>query len=252
MLQNDLFPCMPPRFDEWPEFCITAFPLALPQAISNVLGPMGTPGAAPSIELWPRFSHPGGGLLITDDGFGFAQTAPVPATRIQVPGIPFQQSFANIAGAPSHNLTSYVSAVNNWVTLNPGWVKEDADETPGPSSGASWGAEIGLILPLNDQDEVDFGPSGRLQRMASIVTTTTVPLTNGKTGGALYLRGQLVATFPTVSRARTAAGKLNKFLAKLPSADEVSTSGLADGMLQYLNEAALGGGVDKRPVRVVS
>jgi len=77
-------------------------------------------------------------------------------------------------------------------------------------------------------------------------------LTNGKTGGALYLRGQLVATFPTVSRARTAAGKLNKFLAKLPSADEVSTSGLADGMLQYLNEAALGGGVDKRPVRVVS
>jgi len=32
----------------------------------------------------------------------------------------------------------------------------------------------------------------------------------------------------------------------------VSTSGLADGMLQYLNEAALGGGVDKRPVRVVS
>lgn len=251
-LQNDLFPCMPPRFDEWPEFVLTGLGLSLPQQLRLTLEALDTPPGSPAISLWPLFSHPPGGMLITEDGYGFAQTVPTPATQIQVPGIPFQQSFANIAGAAAHNLTSYVSAVNNWATLNPAWTKEDSDETPGPSSGGDWGPEIGLILPLNDLAEVDFGPSGRLRNVPNIVTTTNVPLASGKTGGALYLRGQLVATFPTVSRARTAAGKLNKFLAKLPSADEVSTSGLADGMLQYLGEAALGGGVDKRPVRVVS
>jgi hypothetical protein len=86
----------------------------------------------------------------------------------------------------------------------------------------------------------------------SIVQTGSVPLADGSLGGSLYLRGQLVATFPTVGRARTAASRLNRFLAKLPSATEVSTSGLSDGMLQYLAEAAIGGGVDKRPVKVVT
>jgi hypothetical protein len=251
-LQNDLFPCMPPRLDEWPEFVITAIPVDLPAAVADVLGPAGNPRSAASISLWPKFSHPPGGMLITDDGYGFAKTVPVPATGVIQGNFPFQQSFANIAGAPAHNLTSYVSAVRNWFVLNPGWIKEEVDEAVGSIGGGDWGREIGLICPFDNFGQIDFGPSGRIRQMSSIVQTTTVPMANGKTGGALYLRGQLVATFPSRSRAKTAAGKLNKFLAKLPTADEVSTSGLADGMLQYLNEAAIGGGVDKRPVRVVS
>jgi hypothetical protein len=79
-----------------------------------------------------------------------------------------------------------------------------------------------------------------------------MPGSNGQVIGAIYLRGQLIATFPTRGKAKTAASRLNRFLTRLPAALEVSTSGLVDGMQQYLVEAAIGGGVDRRPVKVVT
>ena len=87
---------------------------------------------------------------------------------------------------------------------------------------------------------------------ANSVQTGTMPMPGGGTQGCLYLRGEMIACFPTRGKAVTAARKLNQFLRKLPSATEVSAGGLVTGMGAYLAEAAIGGGVDRKPVKVVS
>lgn len=87
---------------------------------------------------------------------------------------------------------------------------------------------------------------------AAQATAGSMPLENGKTGGCIYLRGSMVACYPTVGRARTAARRMNKFLLQLSKAEEVSVSGMTEGITSYLFEAALGGGIDRRPVHVVS
>jgi hypothetical protein len=149
-------------------------------------------------------------------------------------------------------MSTYSNNVQTWAILNSELQKTRAPEAPGPSSSGDWGRGIEFICPEDSFGRVVPSPQGRVQQMGNILQTGTIPGQNGEVQGAIYLRGQLVAIFPTRGKEKSAASRLNRFLARLPYATEVSTTGLVDGMQQYLVEAAIGGGVDRRPVKVVT
>lgn len=249
---GDPIPVLPPRMREWPEFCLIGSQITFPATVSNILESATHDLDQPVFQVWPGFHQPPGGIILTDSGTSYPRHEPIvnradnPLTDRLTGGL------LRLTGLPEHQMLTYVNNVEFWSLLHSPLEKMGSDEQAGESGGGSWAPEIGFFCPEDDFGRVVPSPQGRVQPMGNIVSTGPMPSDDGSPGAALYLRGQLVARFPNRGRARTAASKLNKFLAKLPTADEVSTGGLADGMLQYLNEAAIGGGVDRRPVRVVT
>lgn len=249
---GDPIPILPPRFVEWPEFVLVGGGASFPANVSNVFV-MGSPSAGlPAFQVWPRFHHPPGGLILSDSGYTYAANSPI-VQRSDLPLIGgLLGGLERLTGLPEHQMLTYVLNVEQWALVNEAPDKTIASEAPGGTSSGDWGSQIQFICPFDDFGQIVPSPQGRVTPMSNILTTATVPQQDGSMGGAIYLRGQLVAIFPTRAKARTAATRLNKFLNRLPFATEVSTSGLVDGMQQYLVEAAIGGGVDRKPVKVVT
>jgi hypothetical protein len=249
---GDPIPILPPRFPEWPEFVMVGGALSFPANINNVFIQASPSAAVPSFQVWPKFHHPPGGIMLSDSGFSYARNDPIivrsdnPITGNILGGL------ERLTGLPEHQMSTYVNSVDTWAVLNSPLDKTLTPDTPGPSSSGDWGPSIQFICPEDDFGRIVPSPQGRVQVMGNILQTGSIPAQDGSVAGAIYLRGQLVAVFPTRGKAKTAASRLNRFLARLPSATEVSTSGLVDGMQQYLVEAAIGGGVDRRPVKVVT
>lgn len=252
MMVMDPIICLPPRMEEWPELCYVFSGFARPLVLQALLA--GSVWEANNFvyNLWPGFHHPPGGIVLFDDGRSYERhDLPPPRSTTPITGGAIE-SCARLFSYPQHEMATYVAAVGEWARIDGGATGTLTPEAPGEVAHGDWGNRVEFFCPMDDFGNIVNSPNGRVQVANSIVQTGSVPLADGSLGGSLYLRGQLVATFPTVGRARTAASRLNRFLAKLPSATEVSTSGLSDGMLQYLAEAAIGGGVDKRPVKVVT
>jgi len=252
MLVGDPIVNMPPRFPEWPEVCLCFSAYVAPFDAAEILFGLQQTTIDPVFGLWPLFHHPPGGIVLNDSGYGWAANS-LPPPRSSIPISLTQLETANrLFGVPQHEMMAYVNAVQTWAILNTALEKPLEPEAPSVVGGSDWGPEIGLICPDDLGGNITFSPNGRIDPMSNIVQTGTMPGPNDTVAGALYLRGQLVAIFPTRGKAKTAATRLNRFLSRLPYATEVSTTGLSDGMLQYLAEAAIGGGVDRRPVRVVT
>lgn len=252
MMVNDPVVALPPRETEWPELCHLYARLPVPLTILGIIQGAEITSNNPVYQMWPLFHHPKGGIVLTEDGYSYARND-LPPPRSTTPLIGGAiESVARLFSYQAHEMMTYVAATALWAANSAGITGTTGPETPGETSSGNWGPDIQFFCPADDFGNIVASPNGRVQVANSIVQTGTVPLSNGDLGGSLYLRGQLVATFPTRSRAKTAATRLNRFLAKLPTATEVSTSGLSDGMLQYLSEAAVGGGVDRRPVKVVT
>ena len=249
---GDPIPILPPRFPEWPEFCVVGSIGSFPAPLNNIFAAATPSAASPVFQVWPKFHHPPGGFLLSDSGYSYARNDPI----IQRSTLPILGNLTGglerLTGLPQHQQSAYVNALDQWAILNSPLEKTVAGEAPGETSGGSWAPEIGFFCPEDDFFNVVPSPQGRVQVASSILQTGTMPGSNGQVIGAIYLRGQLIATFPTRGKAKTAASRLNRFLTRLPAALEVSTSGLVDGMQQYLVEAAIGGGVDRRPVKVVT
>lgn len=252
MMLNDPICSLPPRFREWPELCNLFGGLATPLSLAALLEGTAFEAGNFTVNVWPGFHHPPGGIIITEDGFSFARNDLYPP-RSTTPLIGGAiESVSRMLAYPAHEMMTYVAAIAKWAEMGEGSTGTETAEQPGEVAHGDWGNQVEFFCPQDDAGNIVNSPNGSVQTMGHIVQTGSTPLTDGSLGGSLYLRGNLVAVFPTVGKARTAASKLNRFLAKLPSANEVSTSGLSDGMLQYLSEAAIGGGVDRRPVKVVT
>jgi hypothetical protein len=252
MLLNDPVVSLPPRFREWPEVCLLFSAIDLPYTIAKILGAPNAAGGNFVFDLWPGWHHPPGGIILSDDGYSIG-SHDLPPPRSSLPIVlPVAQTIHNLFSYTAHEMLSYVGAVERWGILNATLEKPQEQESVGSSGGDFGLSGIEFFCPADDFGNIVFSPNGRVQVANSIIQTGTTPMPDGSLGGVLYLRGQLVAKFATRGRAKTAASRLNRFLARLPFATEVSTSGLADGMLQYLSEAAIGGGVDRRPVKVVT
>lgn len=249
---GDPIPILPPRMREWPEFCILGCGLSFPAQFSNVFQSASPSAALPVFSVWPGFHHPPGGLMLNDSGFSLPRHDVV----VQRSDNPLNGSllagFDRISGLPEHQMSTYVNNVETWALLNSPYKKTSSPEAPGETSSGDWGPSIQFFCPQDDFGRIVPSPQGRVQVMGNILQTGTIPGQDGSVQGAIYLRGQLVAIFPTRGKAKTAASRLNRFLSRLPYATEVSTTGLVDGMQQYLVEAAIGGGVDRRPVKVVT
>jgi len=249
---GDPIPILPPRFSEWPEFVMVGGALSFPANLNNIFI-QATPSAGiPSFQVWPNFHHPPGGLLLNDSGYSLAQNSPIVVRSDNPISGGTLGGLERLTGLPEHQMETYVNNLNTWAILNQPLTKTKAPDAPVPDATQRGLSEIQFICPFDDFGQVVPSPQGRVQTMGNILQTGTIPAADGSVAGAIYLRGQLIAVFPTRGRAKTAASRLNRFLTRLPGATEVSTTGLVDGMQQYLTEAAIGGGVDRRPVKVVT
>lgn len=249
---GDPIPILPPRFSEWPEFVIVGGGVSFPANLNNVFLQASPSAAVPSFQVWPGFHHPPGGMLLNDSGFSLPANNPIVVRGDNPISSNILGGLERLTGLPEHQMTTYVNNLDTWAILNQPLIKTRQPDAPQTDATQRGLREIQFICPFDDFGQVVPSPQGQVQTMGNILQTGSIPAADGSTAGAIYLRGQLIAIFPNRGKARTAASRLNKFLTRLPGATEVSTTGLVDGMQQYLTEAAIGGGVDRRPVKVVT
>jgi hypothetical protein len=249
---DDPVPVLPPRFDEAPELVCIAAGVQLPIAPSALYLILGRPSPPAAFSLWPKFYQEDGGLMLAANGLSIALADPVPGPfyRRSFPGLAAALSDAEETG--SHNLATYCTSLDRWAAAELQALPSTPAprEMPGPPPVE---LVVGLTLPVDVNGDFTDPDEGEFPPMASkSVDTSSMPSGDGPPVGVLFLRGEQVATFPNRSKARTAARHLNRFLAKLPGADEVSVSGMSAGILAYLNDASVGKGVDRKPVRLGS
>jgi hypothetical protein len=231
---------------------LTGSNITLPAAPSVIWGLAGVSEVVPAATLWPRFHHGPGGTLLEDGGFSFPQTDPPASASLLEPQITPTQSLIFLDGSTRHQWGLYAQELAAWTPfqdkLNP------VGEPPGEAVGGFWGDESpNLVLPLDPNGNfTEPGQGSFPMGQPNPIVTSTQPAGDGSTSGTLFLRGELVGVFPTRGKARTAARHLNRFLARLPTALEISLSGMSQGISNYLMDAATGKGVDKKPVRLGS
>lgn len=248
--QGDPITQMPPRFSEFPSLVMAAAGYETPINIGLVLTGQNDAVLPPSISLWPRFHHAQGLAWLFDDGKTIAVDEAQDSawtTNARYNNLTLALNAA--AGVPEHELSLYSAAIGRWADIdNPLFNKLNPGQEA-PEEGLD--EPIGDVLPIDNTEQFFMLPlQGFFPMATSPIRTDTQPGPNGGNVGTLFLRGELVAVFPTRSKARTAARYLNRFLARLPIANEVSLSGMTTGMSQYLADAAAARGVDKKPVRL--
>lgn len=243
---------LPPRFSEAPYVMGAAVGLSFPVAVADFITTFNHPSNVDPTVLWPRFYHSPGGVALDSSFLGRPSETPLFNPWRAANGTIDNVLAGGIGSAEFHDISTYVSAVRNWALVATLPAKLKVWEPPIPA-GVVFDEPPNVMLPVSPEGfyvlpltDGDFFP------MANPIQTGTMPSTQGPPQGCLYLRGEMVACFRTRGRARTVARKLNKFLASLPSATEVSVGGMSAGIASYLAEASVGGGVDKKPVRVVS
>jgi len=252
MALGDTVTILPPRMDEMPYAVLAAAGLTFPSPVRLLadLVSVGVPVAP--VSFWPSFVHSPGGQTILPQGLPVDGPDPLPnplAWSIDAAMVDILDRFM---AAPAHNLGWYVELLNRWVNKFGTGDPQDEFGIAGEPS-LPWQDEEFFILPVDPGGNITLpNEGGRIMGQPNPIQTGTMPNPEGGVMGAIYLDGELVAKFPSRAKARTAASRLNKFLAKLPGATEVSLGGFVAGCSSYLNRAAVGGGVDKRPVKVVA
>lgn len=252
MTPTDPVCCLPPRFDEAPSTVLVAAGVSSGTPLQQVLQILLNVTPNPPLTVWPRFMHTPGGQTIDNLGFTYPSDLPLSASLDLFPAAQLGSNLANLFGVAAHDHAVYGSylrqRVNKFgdIALN-----EDGEPDVG---GDTWpSADDYYLIPVDVSGNFQTPENGgRITVASNPIQVSTIPDPSGGTMGTLYLRGELVATYATRSKARTAARYLNKFLARLPAATEVSLSGMQVGISAYLADAAVGGGVDKKPVRVVT
>lgn len=265
MVNTDPVCILPPRFNEAPSLVALAGGLLLGTPIRSAIRFLGGNQPNPPFTVWPSYGHSPNGFSM--DSLGLIRTSDIPGAInpdqniLGEPGV----TLSNFWGLPEHDIAVYVEYLDRHLRkFGDGVIVEGV-----PNVITSGTSLFSMPVPLTVEGvadapnffllPVDLGENfilpvdgGRINPVAAPIQVGDMPNPDGGSLGALYLRGELVAIFPTRSKARTAARYLNKFLARLPAAGEVSLGGMSDGISAYLRDAAAGGGVDKRPVRVVS
>lgn len=249
---SDIFPSLPPRLNEAPVTVLSAAGLSGPmQAFGTFIGQVEAQPPTP-IGLWPRFHHAPGLIALSESGFQLSDGHPAFSAELLRGGMPWPAMVNTARLESSHDIAVNVLAAVRWmnnpqlkaITLPP--VQEKTNPAPVVDQ------VLDALQPVNDGFFI-LPISGVPTTMAQKpIATASIPGPDGTMIGILILRGEQIATFPTRGKASTAARALNRFLARLPVAGEVSLDALQSGIAAYLADAAFGRGVDRRPVRVVS
>jgi len=251
-LLSDPVPTLPPRFSEAPQLTLATAGLTLPIQIPAVMeGFFGEGNPPPSLGLWPRFRHCHGHGWISDGGQLLSSSSPPPSPFF------FNGTWNTwnlaVEGAmllPQHELSLYAQAVLLWARDERRL--RDKLEAAAEVASSAQEADPAFMLPVDVDREYFLPLLQGVPPVSNPIKTETIPAATGGRSGALYLRGQLIATFPNRHRAQTAARHLNRFLGRLPTALEVSLEGMQVGMAAYLLDASVAKGVDKKPVRISS
>ena len=249
---GDPIPSFPPRLSEAPTLVPLAAGFSPPWKLVEYLTYSGGTSGPAAIALWPLFGHGPGGLVLTDLGYTWESVAPSPNAFLATSTPDPIQAIAGAAQVAQHQTAVYVENLR-WREKN----SRDKllGEVGGAGEAGNWGFDVepSFLLPVNVDGEFLLPLEGGFFPMSvNPIKTDTMPGPTGGRIGVLTLNGEIIAIYPTRSKAATAGRHLRRFLGRLPSANEVSLSGLMTGLTGYLNAAQRGRGVTRKAVVIGS